>query len=240
MTYTFAGLKFAYSVDEVAQFIALENSRFNGALDSLLNYPRVVALHDFYQCVKHLGITQQEHVGIFSGSLNEPELKFIESKKIRMLNFEDSHEYDLDQSWSHQKPLNFSLSLCNQVFEHIFNPQVALQNIIHHTRRQGYIYISIPTINCIHSDPYFYSSGFHPRFLERLALENDLIPITINHWGSFKYMINAVSGKWLTSTQLKPGIHGLRDMLSPFSIFEDGRKDSDRYITDCWGLFQKR
>ncbi len=240
MTYKFPGLKFSHSIDEVAKFIALQNSRFDGLLGSWLNYPRVVALHDFYQCIKHLDIAQQEHVGVFSGSLNEPELKLIESNKITMLNFEDNHEYDLDHSWFHQTPMNFSLSLCNQVFEHIFNPHVALKNIIHHTRNQGYIYISIPTINCIHSDPYFYSSGFHPRFLERLAFENDLIPIMMDQWGSFKYMVNAVSGKWLTSTQLKPGIHGLRDLVLPFSIFEDGRKESDRYITDCWGLFQKR
>ena len=228
-----------YSVDSVHAFIKSHNDQFEGSLDKRIGYPRVVALHDFYQIAHQLKLTEQEHVGIFSGSLNEPELKLIKAKKITLLNFEDSNTYDLDVDWLDQEPRDFSLTLCNQVFEHIFNPQMALKNIIHHTRPGGHIFISIPTINCIHSDPYFYSSGFHPRFLDRLACESNLLPIMTNHWGSFKYMINAVSGRWLPSKKLRAGLHGLRDLIIPFSMFQDGRKNSDKYITDCWGLFQK-
>jgi SAM-dependent methyltransferase len=231
--------RLGYSIDSISQFIHKYNDQFDGSLDRIIGYPRVVALHDFDHIIRKLNLSKQEHVGIFSGSLSEPELKLIEAKKITLLNFEENDEYDLDTTWLSQEPHNFSLALCNQVLEHIFSPQTALKNIIHHTRPGGYIFISIPTINCIHSEPHFYSSGFHPRYLERLARELNLIPIMINHWGSFKYMVNAVSGRWLSEKNLKIGVHGVRDLIIPFSIFQDGRKISERYITDCWGLFQK-
>ncbi|PRY98651.1 hypothetical protein BCM14_1484 [Jezberella montanilacus] len=239
MAYEFSGWKPNFTVKAIDEFIVKEDHRFNGALSRVFSYPRVVSLHDFFQCINHFNLSLQESVGIFSGSLNEPELKFIDTTNITLLNFEESDAFDLDRSWADQEPRNFSFSLCNQVLEHIFSPHTALKNITHHTRSGGYIFISIPTINCIHSDPYFYSSGYHPRFLERLATENNLTPISINNWGSYKYMMNAVSGKWLTSKQLQPGVHGLRDLLIPFSILQDGRKKSETYITDCWGLFQK-
>src|SRR5262249_28665059 len=108
---------------------------------------------------------------------------------------------------------------------------------IHQTRPGGYIYISIPTINRIHGEPHFYSSGYHPRFLERLALKNGLDIENIGYWGSLKYLLNAVTGFWLTHNQLAAGpaigdmIHGMEHV--------DGRANEDRYITDCWALFRK-
>ena len=71
------------------------------------------------------------------------------------------------------RPL-FSMTMCNQVLEHIFNPQLAFKNLCQQTAPSGYIYVSIPTLNCIHGEPDFFSSGFYPRFLEYLAIENKL------------------------------------------------------------------
>ena len=239
MKYNFSGLKYNLSVHDVEIFIKECDKVFDGRLSRYFNYSRVVSLAEFRRLIEELNLIFQEKVGVISGSKDEPELKFIKSSDTRILNFSDSLEYDLDGDWTSQDPENFSLTICNQVFEHIYNPHVAIKNLMHHTKIGGYIYVSIPTINCIHSDPYFYSSGFHPRFLERLAIENNLEPVNIGFWGSHKYLINAVSEQWLTSNQLKKGIHRLRDMQFPFAMFQDGRKNSSQYITDCWGLFKK-
>jgi SAM-dependent methyltransferase len=154
---------------------------------------------------------------------------------VTVLNLEGDRPFDLDKPLFELPSYNFSMTLCNQVLEHVFNPHVAFKNLIHHTRPDGYIYITIPTINCIHGEPHFYSSGFHPRFLERLAVENGLEVVNIGYWGSFKYMVNAVTGIWLPASQLLRGAsQGLPNMQDI-----DGRIKQSEIITDCWGLFKK-
>jgi SAM-dependent methyltransferase len=229
------------SFQDVREFINKNNDIFSGKLKNYYNYSRVVSLADFSCLVDKMGISSQEHVGVISGSELEPELKFLAANKMTFLNFSNNVIYDLDKNWDQQDSQDFSFAICNQVLEHVYNPRQALKNIIHHTRSGGYIYISIPTINCIHGEPYFYSAGYHPRFLERLAIEHKLEAIHIGQWGSEKYLINAVSGRWLTNNNLRIGIHGLADFLHPTFILRDGRKNSldYRYITDCWALFKK-
>ena len=242
MSYNYHGLHYELCVAEVNRFIKDHHSLFDGKLSNFYNYSRVVSLAEFGRLIKELKLQNQQHIGVVSGSMNEPELKLIDAEQISLLNFSEDASYDLDMPWKLQPSRNFSLTICNQVFEHIFNQHIALENLIHHTRKDGHIYISIPTVNCIHGEPYFYSAGFHPRFLERLALEHNLEILNIGFWGSHKYLINAVSGQWLTNNQLKKGVHRLRDLRYPISIFQDGRfrSKNNRYITDCWGLFKKK
>jgi hypothetical protein len=231
------------SDSEVLEFIKLHDASYNGLLSSQHGFSRVVSLAHFSRLVESIGLENQSSVSIISGSMHELELKFLNSPKVTLLNFEENPALDLDHDW---KKLNIStdhsFTLCNQVLEHVFNPHNAFKNICHVTAPSGYIWISIPTINCIHGEPFFYSSGFHPRFLERLALENDLEIISIGHWGSSKYLLNAIEGKWLYSNLLRKGIHRKGDLKFPFQIFKDGRlrdKRRNQIITDCWGLFRK-
>lgn len=223
-------------LDEISDFIRQHDAAFSGRLSGFHNYSRIVSLAHFVALTEKLGLTNQAHTGVVSGYANEPELHFLKSEKTTILNFDTDRSFDLDKSWAGSEPLNFSATLCNQVLEHVFNPHVAFKNLIHHTRPNGHIYVTIPTINCIHGEPYFYSSGFHPRFLERIGLENGLEVLNIGYWGSFKYMLNAVSGVWLTDRQL--GIGAAAGIVQIPNV--DGRVKQDQYITDCWGLFRKR
>lgn len=81
-----------------------------------------------------------------------------------MLNRGEAINYDLNLDWSGYDSHNFSMTMCNQVLEHVFNPHLAFKNLCQQTATNGYIYASIPTLNCIHGEPDFFSSGFHPRF----------------------------------------------------------------------------
>ena len=151
------------------------------------------------------------------------------------------------------KKKHFSLIICNQVLEHVFNPHLAFKNMLHHLKKSGHIYISLPTLNSIHGEPYFYSSGFHPRFLERIAKENNLSIINIGYWGSKKYLAQAVMGHWLAERDLRPLPFSFKSFLNlsnPLLFFTDGRKCNNHnkknrffnktpIITDCWGLFRK-
>lgn len=220
---------------DINEFIKQCDAKFSGQLSGFYNYPRVVALAHFAVLVNQGDLARQAHTGVISGAPDELELRFLQSEKTTGLSFENG--YNLDQSWLNDPPQKFSLTLCNQVLEHVFNPHLAFRNLIHHTAVGGHLYVTIPTINCIHGEPDFYSSGYHPRFLERLALENELEIVSIGCWGSYKYMINAVSGYWLAEKQL---VIGAKDGgLNPLLSNVDGRIKDDQFITDCWGLFKR-
>lgn len=223
--------------DDIAAFIAAMDDRFDGHLSSVLNYARVVSLAHFARSVERLNLAAQAHVGVISGSLREWELMFLTPQRVTVLAFENDPANDLDISWCDRPSQNFSLTICNQVLEHVFNAHVAFRNLVHHTAPSGHIYVTIPTINCIHGEPHFYSSGFHPRFLERLAGENGVDLVEVGYWGSYKYMINAVTGYWLSERQLVAG--ATQGVLFPDLLAKDGRIREDRFITDCWALFRK-
>ncbi len=223
--------------EDVSAFIKAMDDKFEGHLSSVLNYSRVVSLAYFARSVKRLGLASQAHVGVISGSLREWELLFVSPQKVTTIEFDREPANNLDMSWSDSPSKNFSLTICNQVLEHVFNPHVAFRNLVHHTAADGYIYVSIPTINCIHGEPNYYSSGFHPRFLEKLAEENRIELVEVGYWGSYKYMINAVSGYWLSAEQMLPG--STEGVLFPELVAADGRIRNDRFMTDCWGLFRK-
>ena len=225
--------------DEVAGFVRRLDRQFDGNLRGQLNYSRVVALAHSAESIERLSLRPQAHVGVVSGSKHEPELLLLDPRQLTLLNFDGGDEYDLDRSWQDTESLGFSLTLCNQVLEHVFNPHIAFQNLVHHTAVGGYVYVNVPTINCVHGEPYFYSSGFHPRFLERLALDSGLRVAMLGAWGSRRYLLNAVIGNWLTERQLTRGPHRFKDFQFPSEILRDGRKNDPAYITDCWGLFRK-
>jgi len=237
--------KYTLTDSEVINFSNNFDNLFNNQLLNHHAWSRVVCLAHFKKIIDLLQLQNQKHVGVISGTSNEPELKFLQSKKVSILSFEENKLYDLDMDWKMKKlkKMNFSLTLCNQVLEHVFNPQQAFKNLCYQTQKGGYLWVSIPTINCIHGEPYFFSSGYHPRFLERLAKENNLEIVSIGQWGSKKYMLNAMIGKWLYSDFLIRGFHRKGDLLFPFEIFNDGRKNdkgkTSPIITDCWGLFKK-
>ena len=226
--------------NEIANFIIKNNFKFSNRLTDQLNYPRVVSLAYFYKL--HQELSFEGKIGIVSGSMNDPEVSLLESAKytFEIMSYEDDpRRYNLDTLWEEDE--RFDLVLCNQVLEHIFNPHIAFSSLKNITKKGGYIWVSIPTVNCIHGEPDFYSSGFHPRFFSRIAKQNSLEIIHIGCWGNKKYLTQCVLGRWLTYRQLKPGVHNKADLAFPYYIHQDGtRNEFDKnVITDTWALFRK-
>jgi hypothetical protein len=237
----------------VRDFIKKNDLLFNNKLSDFIAYPRVVSLAHFSYLVEKYKIKNQNNVGVISGNKNEPELKFIKKKSVEFLNFENNKKYDLDKEWRHKKK-KFSFIICNQVLEHIFNPITGFKNILYHAIKGAYIWITIPVINCIHGEPHFFSSGYHPRFLEKLAMLNNCKILHLGYWGSRKYLINAVLGHWLNANELSgkiKNLKSLRQLLHPMYFFINGTKDQSKniksnyvfnkstVITDTWILIKK-
>lgn len=238
--------------NDVSKFISEFREIYSAKLKTLA-YSRIVQLAALNQLINKYKIINQEHIGIISGDMSEPELKLFNTEKITVCAYEEDKVYNLDESWIGWPSKKFSLTLCNHTFEHIFNPFVAIKNIVHHTQEEGYIFLSMPVLDCIHGEPHFYYSGFHPRFLARLAKENNLDVVSLGAWGNHKAMIANIHGAWLTEQDSRRGI-SLSSIFNPkylFQklvrnfrlipfIFEDGRENSTKYMTNTWVLLRKR
>lgn len=250
-------LNIFYPTDKsVIDFIKLFDEIYQKKLTNHFNFPRVVALSDFHRLVTEMNLKKFENVAVISGPQNEPETRLINYEKIDILQFNEvSNLFNLDEDWKkisisdnikskHYKIIEskYDFILCNQVFEHIFSPQQGLKNISFVAKKNSYVWISLPTINCIHGEPYFYSAGYHPRFLDRIFRESGFEVIHIGAWGNRKYLAYAVQGKWLTNNELKRSIKSKLDFAHPYFAMTDGRKNdtSGKFITDTWGLFKKK
>ncbi|WAW09107.1 class I SAM-dependent methyltransferase [Oxalobacter vibrioformis] len=229
--------------NDIAEFITRRNHEYSKKLTSFYNYSRVVSLAHFERMVKIHGFDSAS-VAIVSGSDREPELHLMTPSCVDYFSFDEDKRYDLDKPWDTEilpDTPHYDLVMANQVLEHIFNPRQGLINLAGLARDGGYVYLTVPTINCIHGEPYFYSAGYHPRFLCRLAEETGLKVIEEGAWGSRKYLLNAVVGDWLTFTQLKRA-RLLRNRFRfrvPQDFWSDGRFNEPGIITDCWILLQK-
>src|ERR1700722_15567301 len=85
---------------EISEFIQRFDGNFGGRLSGFHNYPRIVSLAHFAVLVTKAGITKKPHTGVVWGSMEEPELPFLGSEKITVLNLETGH--DLDKPWLDQ------------------------------------------------------------------------------------------------------------------------------------------
>lgn len=235
--------------EDIETFIKDYDEAYDGRLSGYHAFCRVVSLTWFNKKVTELNLQDQELVGVVSGYADEPELKLLRPREVILYDYDIDKRFDIDLDWSHMPSPGFSFTLCNQVLEHVFNPHLAFKNLLHCTRPGGYIFISCPVINCIHGEPNFYSSGYHPRFLERLAKESGIDIVGIGVWGTARWLVNAVSGVWLNYNTLAFGYHEVTDLRFPNFVFSDGRDEDcdmarrmgfENVMTDCWGLFRKR
>jgi SAM-dependent methyltransferase len=195
------------------------------------------------------------NISIISGSINEPELKSVTFDNLNNCSFDDDKKFDLDTDWANVINSDLlgksELVICNQVLEHISSPAIAFKNFSSLLAPGGLLYVSVPVLNCIHGEPYFFSSGYHPRFIDRHATDNNLEFVDGAFWGTYKYAINAISGRWSTAEQLRPGFRSLSDFKNPLLSLTDGRnanstfasllgyKPNNFLMTDCWGLYKK-
>lgn len=199
-----------------------------------LGAPRVVSLFEFAQLCRRGAFRDVRSVCVVSGSLNEPELAFLDTENY-IISFP---QVNLDEDWK-RLGLVFppcDLVLCNQVLEHIFSPAQALENLRYLVGPKGLIYITVPTINRGHGEPYFYSSGYHPRFLRRLAQNAGLEVLHEGWWGSRLYATVSVAGKWLPMHSLLRLETVLPRRLTMWHTQHSG--ESSSWITDTWALLR--
>ena len=191
------------------------------------NFSRVVSLAHFSAYISEINLPADPRIAVVSGDGAEPELEFLSG----YVDFFKYPEFDLDTQW---QPIgSYDLVLCNQVLEHIFSPIQAVKNLRSLSKPGGYLYLTVPTLNCIHGEPEFYSAGYHPRFLRRLAEQSECELVKIGWWGSRSYIRKAVLGTWLTTKQVRRRQWRFLD-----SRWNTPGTGNEQDISDCWALLR--
>lgn len=132
-------------------------------------------------------------VAVVGGSPSEPELKIVKalypSAEITFLGIEalgDGVNFiDFDLNVPQSSNCHFDLVICCQVLEHVWNVQVAMSNlrslVVPST---GLLWINCPASNMVHGSPHYYSAGYSPEMLEKLAHNNSLEVLQCGSVGS--------------------------------------------------------
>jgi len=235
--------KFDSGHQQISRWIQVQDSQFRRALERSHGYNRVVSMFDFDKLSLLEGFKNIDKLCVVSGSQDELETNFVNASEIFATSLEEG--YDLTNDWSEKGFRNkealgsFDFVMCNQVLEHVPDPIKAFNNLVLMAKPGAYIWVSIPVINRIHDEPNFYSSGYHPRYLQFLADNAGLDIVHIGAWGSLKYKLFAVARNWPPLRKLQKGLRSNSDLLFPKLMFTNGAIYHEKHLVDTWALYQK-
>jgi hypothetical protein len=130
------------------------------------NFGRVLVLAEFIHNINgKLPTNRQIKVAVVGGYKNEPEILVLNKlgyqTSVTTFGVEDSDVYlDLNSQKNSFRnfDMTFDLILCSQVFEHIWNHQLALRNIKRLMGEGSLIWLAAPASNHAHGVPRYYSS----------------------------------------------------------------------------------
>ena len=154
---------------------------------------RVVSFSRFWELVtgdREL-LAKRLRVAVVSGG-TESELGLLpESSSVDFLNFEqDPSMWDLTMDWTGEAYADYWSSydfvFCEQVLEHVSDPALAFRNLVAILSPGGMLHVSVPGVNGVHGDPFYFYSGFHKRLLKSWAEGLGLEIVDLGDWGSPK------------------------------------------------------
>lgn len=151
-------------------------------------------------------------IAVVGAGPHEPEL--IALSEIGPLDIEYFGIEDVQASPMHPFDLNiendlvvrekFDLVLCSQVLEHVFDVSQGYSNLASLTKPGGLIWIGVPMSNFVHGSPDYYSAGYAPEFMSKLADKNGHEIITTGFLGSRRaYLSRHMAGIWFTDRQIQ-------------------------------------
>lgn len=176
---------------EVFSWLKTLDNPFRNYLLTRSDPARVISLRVFDVFLRKLATNPRE-IAVLSGSDSEPELQLLSpGYNLTLLNYEENPDlFDLTLDWTGDRWRKyhglFDLVLCEQVLEHLPDPQQALDNIKILAKDGGAIHVSTPALNNTHGEPDFYFAGFHPRALEYFARQSGFQHVAAGAWSSNK------------------------------------------------------
>ena len=114
-----------------------------------------------------------EEIAVVGGTENEPELAKLPSGmsyKVTYYGIEKNPEQTkyLDLNLDNEINETFDLVLCSQVFEHLYDLNNALTNLIKMCSKETILWLNFPTSNRAHGSPEYYCAGYTSEALFKL------------------------------------------------------------------------
>jgi len=99
---------------------------------------------------------------------------------------------------------HFDLVLCSQVLEHVFDVPAAFSNLCELAKPGGLIWIGVPMSNFVHGSPEYYSAGYAPELMQKLAEREGQEVVAVGYLGSRReYLSRHLTGIWFTDKQIQ-------------------------------------
>jgi SAM-dependent methyltransferase len=173
-----------------------------------ISFERCVCLKSFYQFIVNCDLDLSKIKIGYIGNKSQPDFEIqvlkalgANAKNIYSLGIGHDVDFliDLDlEQWSYKK--SFDILIVSNVFEHLWNLDNALSNIVSMVNTGSYIYIIGPTYNFYHESPRFYSSGFdYNYFKNNLELKNCKTIVAMRIGSKRLYSMQHLLRSWPTS-----------------------------------------
>lgn len=145
-----------------------------------LDVPRIISIIDFKEWINKYNITKINK--LLYTCEQDLELPYIEYNESTLLSYppHDLHNFELPQK-------NYDFVIFNQTLEHLYNPFLAVKNLYDHTKTNGFLYTTVPTINIPHMTPIHFW-GITPIGLCLLMLSVGFEILECGYWGNKKYI----------------------------------------------------
>jgi hypothetical protein len=148
-----------------------------------------------------------ESVAVVGGSKRDPEVVELEKTKISVVKtygIDDESDFKLDLNLQNDNHSKYDLVICSQTFEHIYDLKNGMSNLASLMKENSLLWVACPASNRSHGLPDYYSAGYQPELIVKLAKELSLGPITYGKIGSKRnYFFTHALRVWPTLDELK-------------------------------------
>jgi SAM-dependent methyltransferase len=147
------------------------------------DFPRLASTFDYKEWVIKYNLN---HVGkLLSTCATDVELEYITYDNITICDYSMDKNYDLHTMDLCEK--DYDMIIFNQTLEHLYNPFIAMKNLLDHLKPGGYLYTTVPTINIPHMVP-FHFWGMTPTGLCVLGASVGFNVLECGYWGNLSYI----------------------------------------------------
>ena len=180
-------------------------------------------------------------IAVVGGGRDEVELEIFTKlgfqHEVSFFGISDNDQYcDLNTKYQISVEMfgAFDLVICCQVLEHVWNIQVAIENLASLVKANGLIWINVPSSNLKHGSPEYFSAGYQPELIENLISLYRFETLLASDIGSKRlYFMTHKQQFWPTYLEHRfPFLRGIRSRPHLFPL-----KFLKHLVKNCQAIF---
>lgn len=228
------------------------------------NFGRSLVLAKFIVTVTEIFPTASTiRVAVVGGYRSEPEIRALQhlgfEVQVEVFGIEDNMiplELNVAHSLIEKSAENFDLILCSQVWEHIWNHEVALGNLMSLMNKGNYLWLASPASNRAHGSPFYFSAGFTAEYLANNLSKAGLAISSLGQIGTRRnYLATHLLPAWLSISghrmpplsafsEYKPiyrVLYSIRYLPKTFNLLFTSKKVTadNKFATESWVMARK-